>query len=409
MKILLATYWVVPHLGGVWNYMGQLKRKLELLGHEVDLLGYGENNNYIHLVNEDRKVNRDQLLPLVYTNLTKQPPQANHVNALVRYCDISRRVYELGVSYLGLEKYDIIHTQDVYSTACINRIRGKETPLVATLHGCVAYEMKHHIMNNMNQTSTSAMACSYFDELEHEGSTSAEITIVANNWLKRILTDEFHAPSNQIQVFHYGYDTKAFLERIAETESQVQRPNDKVVILYTGRLVELKGVHHLISALGRLKKLRKDWVCWIVGEGEDQDMFQDQSKSLGLENDIIFLGRRNDIPYLLSKSDIFVFPSLIENQPLSVIEAQITGKPVIASDTGGLPEMIQHGVTGLIYPKGNIEQLSNNINLLLQHKAYRETLGNNARKWGTNHWSLDQGVKNVVNMYEQAILKRKNI
>ncbi|RAS72755.1 glycosyltransferase family 4 protein [Priestia endophytica] len=409
MKILLATYWVVPHLGGVWNYMGQLKRKLESLGHEVDLLGYGENNNYIHLVNEDRKINRDQLLPLVYANLTKQPPQSNYADALVRYCDISRRVYELGVSYLGLEKYDIIHTQDVYSTACINRIRGKKTPLVATLHGCVAHEMKHHIMNNMNRTSTSAMACSYFDDLEHEGSTSAEITIVANNWLKRILTDEFHAPSEQIQVFHYGYDTKAFLERIAETESHVQRPNDKAVILYTGRLVELKGVHHLISALGRLKKLRNDWICWVVGEGEDQDMFRAQSKSLELENDIIFLGRRNDIPYLLSESDIFVFPSLIENQPLSVIEAQITGNPVIVSDTGGLPEMVQHGVTGLIYPKGDIEKLSNNINLLLQHKAYRETLGNNAKKWGMNHWSLDQGVKNVVKVYEQAIFKRKNI
>ncbi|KAB2488054.1 glycosyltransferase family 4 protein [Priestia endophytica] len=409
MKILLATYWVVPHLGGVWNYMGQLKRKLEALGHEVDLLGYGGNNNYIHLVNEDRKVNRDQLLPLVYANLTKQPYQANHANALVRYCDISRRVYELGVSYLGLEKYDIIHTQDVYSTACINRIRGKETPLVATLHGCVAHEMKHHIMNNMNQTSTSAMACSYFDDLEHEGSTSAEITIVANNWLKRILTDEFHAPSKQIQVFHYGYDTKAFLGRIAETESHVQRSNDKAVILYTGRLVELKGVHHLISALGRLKKLRKDWICWIVGEGEDQDMFHAKSKSLGLENDIIFLGRRNDIPYLLSESDIFVLPSLIENQPLSVIEAQITGKPVIVSDTGGLPEMVQHGITGLIYPKGNIEKLSDNINLLLQNNVYRETLGNNARKWGMNHWSLEQGVKNVVKVYEQAISKREDI
>lgn len=408
MKILLATYWEVPHLGGVWNYMGQLKRKLESLGHEVDLLGYGKNNDYIHLVNEDRKINRNQLLPLVYANLAKQPVPANHADALVRYCDISRRVYELGVRHLGLEKYDIIHTQDVYSTACINRIRGKETPLVATLHGCVAHEMKHHIMNTMSITPTSAMACSYFDDLEHEGSTSAEITIVANNWLKRILTDEFHTPTNQIQVFHYGYDTKAFLERIGETESPVQRPNDKAVILYTGRLIELKGVNHLISALARLKKLQKNWICWIAGEGDDQDGFYAQSKSLGLENDIIFLGRRNDIPYLLSQSDIFVLPSLIENQPLSVIEAQITGKPVIVSDTGGLPEMVQHGVTGLIYPKGDIEKLRSHINLLLQYKAYRETLGNNAKNWGMNHWSLDQGVENVIKVYEQAIFKKKN-
>ncbi|MGG0386034.1 glycosyltransferase family 4 protein, partial [Priestia filamentosa] len=125
-------------------------------------------------------------------------------------------------------------------------------------------------------------------------------------------------------------------------------------------------------------------------------------------DDIVFLGRRNDIPYLLSQSDIFVFPSLIENQPLSVIEAQITGKPIITSDAGGLPEMVQHGVTGLTYPNGNIEKLSNNINLLLENKAYRETLGNNAKKWGMNHWSLDEGVKNVIKVYEHAISKRGN-
>jgi glycosyltransferase involved in cell wall biosynthesis len=268
--------------------------------------------------------------------------------------------------------------------------------------------MKHHIMKNMNVTPRSPIACSYFDELEHEGGTSAEITIVANNWLKQILTDEFQVPSDQIEVLHYGYDTERFLGRIAETKSSVQRPKDKTIILYTGRLVELKGVHHLISALGQLKKLRQDWVCWIVGEGEGQDEFHAQSKGLGLGDDVVFLGRRNDIPYLLAQSDIFVFPSLIENQPLSVIEAQITGKPIITSDAGGLPEMVQHGVTGLIYPNGNIEKLSNNINLLLENKDYRETLGNNAKKWGMDYWSLDEGVKNVIKVYEQAIFKRKN-
>jgi glycosyltransferase involved in cell wall biosynthesis len=407
MKILLATYWVVPHLGGVWNYMGQLKKKLEALGHEVDLLGYGEDNKYIHIVNKNQKIYKYELLPLAYAKVGKQLSQDN-ADVLIRYCDILRRVYELGVSRLGLEEYDVIHTQDVYSTSCINRIRGGDTPLVATLHGCVAHEMKHHIMNNMNVTPRSPVACSYFSDLEHEGGTSAEITIVANNWLKQILTDEFHVPSEQIQVLHYGYDTRRFLERIAETESSVQRPKDKTIILYTGRLVELKGVHHLISALGQLKKLRQDWVCWIVGEGEGQGKFHAQSKELGLEDDIVFLGRRNDIPYLLSQSDIFVFPSLIENQPLSVIEAQITGKPIITSDAGGLPEMVQHGVTGLTYPNGNIEKLSNNINLLLENKAYRETLGNNAKKWGMNHWSLDEGVKNVIKVYEQAISKRGN-
>lgn len=55
MKILLATYWIVPHVGGVWNYMNQLKKRLEVLGHEVDLLGYGELHKYTYFVSEEKR------------------------------------------------------------------------------------------------------------------------------------------------------------------------------------------------------------------------------------------------------------------------------------------------------------------------------------------------------------------
>jgi hypothetical protein len=60
MKILLATYWNVPHLGGVWNYMQQLKKSLEERGHEVDLMGYGEENTIVHKVNTGEKVEKKQ-------------------------------------------------------------------------------------------------------------------------------------------------------------------------------------------------------------------------------------------------------------------------------------------------------------------------------------------------------------
>ncbi|WP_438351018.1 glycosyltransferase family 4 protein [Paenibacillus sp. FA6] len=410
MKILLATFWIIPHVGGVWNYMGQLKKKLESLGHEVDLLGYGEGNNYVYIVNEHRKVERGQLLPLVNEKLNEQPFPANYADPVVKYCEIESRIYELAASYLGLEKYDVIHTQDVISTACLNRIKPKGPALVATLHGCVAHEMRLQL----NTSPTSYMSQAYFDKLEYVGATSANFTIVANEWLKNILTNEFHVPAEQLKVLHYGYDTKTFLKRMNEKSSiqlqrPVDRPVDKKVILYTGRLVELKGVHHLISALIQLKEIRNDWVCWIVGEGEKQAELQVQSKELGLGDDIFFFGKRDDIPQMLSNSDIFVLPSLLENQPLSVIEAQITGKPVIVSDAGGLPEMVEHGVTGLISPAGDIKKLCNNLDILLENKTYRKELGSNAKNWGMTHWSLDSGVKKVVNVYKNAISKKRMV
>ncbi|MCM3197159.1 glycosyltransferase family 4 protein [Priestia megaterium] len=407
MRILLATYWPVPHVGGVWNYMEQLKEQLEILGHEVDLLGYSEDNkSYVHIVNENRKAERDKLVTLINRELNESSSPTSYDDEVVSYCELQRRIYELGVKQLGLEKYDVIHTQDVFSTTCLNNIRPKGSVLVATLHGCVAHEIRYQINAHTLQSCTPYLVRSYFDVLEYTGAISAEYTIVANQWLKNILTIEFRVPIEQIEVCHYGYDVENFLKQAQETCS-IERPNDKKVIIYTGRLTEIKGVHHLISALSHLKVIRDDWVCWIVGDGEKKAELKNQSKVLGLENHIFFLGKRDDVPCLISNSDIFVLPSLIENQPLSVIEAQIAGKPMIVSYTGGLPEMVENGVTGLISPVGNIEVLCNNLNLLLENEEYRKLLGFNAQKWGIAHWTLNKGVEKVLKIYTSAILKKR--
>ncbi|QGQ95499.1 glycosyltransferase family 1 protein [Paenibacillus psychroresistens] len=410
MRILLATFWIIPHVGGVWNYMGQLKKKLELLGHEVDILGFGEGNKYVYIVNEHRKVKRSKLIPLVEKKQGKKPYPENYADPVVKYCEVESRVFELAAAYLGLDKYEVIHTQDVLSTVCLKRVKPSGTALVATLHGCVSHEMRHQIMNS----PTFEMAKAYFDQLEYIGATSAKYTIVANQWLKNILMDEFKVPDKKLKILHYGYDVETFLSQMIDKSAiQLQRPivrpANKKVILYTGRLVELKGVHHLLSALSQLKEIRKDWVCWIVGEGEKYAELKVQSEVLELTDYVFFYEKRDDIPRILARSDIFVLPSLLENQSLSVIEAQIAGKPVIVSDAGGLPEMVEHGVTGIISPAGDVEKLCYNLDILLGDKAYRKELGANAKKWGMAYWSLDEGVRNVVKVYESSLSQKRKI
>jgi glycosyltransferase involved in cell wall biosynthesis len=179
------------------------------------------------------------------------------------------------------------------------------------------------------------------------------------------------------------------------------------VIIYTGRLVEIKGIHHLLSALSELKKLKKGWVCWIVGDGDKKAELKAQSRALGLGKRVVFLGNRNDVPSLLSLANIFVLPSLIENQPLSVIEAQLAGKPVIVSDAGGLPEMVQHGSTGIISPAGDPNSLCENIHNLLINPEYRNSLGAKAQEWALNHWSQKKAVDKVLNVYEKVLSHRK--
>ncbi|MBJ8192761.1 glycosyltransferase family 1 protein, partial [Bacillus cereus] len=84
MKILLATYWPIPHLGGVWPFMLQIKRRLELLGHTVDLMGNGPDTPKYHIVFEDRELLKDQLLPLLHTKLNESAVPVLHLDSWVQ-------------------------------------------------------------------------------------------------------------------------------------------------------------------------------------------------------------------------------------------------------------------------------------------------------------------------------------
>lgn len=404
MKILLATYWPIPHVGGVWNYMEQQKRELENLGHVVDLLGFNEDTSVVYIYNKDKVIEKEKIMPLLEAKLNEEAYPEIHANALVKYTEFQRYVFELSAAYLGLAEYDVIHTQDVIATASIARVLPEGTVLVATLHGSVAHEIRHQL-TGMHKSPTSFMARAYYDELEIIGATAASYTIVANNWMKKILTEEFQVPEEQIKVLHYGFDTDTFLLESKKVNESLLIPEDKTIITYTGRLIEMKGVHHLIAALGKLKENRDDWVCWIIGEGDKQKELEKQAIELGLEDDVFFFGNRSDVPYLLSQSDIYVFPSLLENQPLSLVEAQIAGKPTIVSDAGGLPEMVEDGVTGLIYPAGDVDALYGLLQLLLNTPNFQSIIGNNAKIWGLDYWSLSKGAKSILEVYELALAK----
>lgn len=400
MKILLATYWSIPHLGGVWTYVSQLSSRLEELGHSVDILGYGGDNTFVQLIGKDIKIPRDRWTPYVYSVLQRENYPKVYLNDLVEFTEVQRYVFELAAAEFNLDEYDIIHSHDVISTVALKRVLPEGKPLVATLHGLVSHEIRHQLQT-IHKSSTSELARAYFDEIERLGASSANVTITANEWLQEVLVSEFGVPKEQFEKLHYGFTVDRFLEEQAKL-TNIQAPPGKKVIVYAGRIIEQKGVDYLIDALASLND-RGDWVCWIIGEGNRKRHLEARVNELGLSDKILFLGKREDVPVLLKLADICVLPSLMDNQPLSVIEAQISGKAVIVSDAGGLPEMVNHGVTGLIVPQANTASLLSAIQTLLDDDAYREILGNQAREWGVNYWSMETGVDRLLEIYKRFV------
>ncbi|SDX96960.1 glycosyltransferase family 4 protein [Paenibacillus sp. CF384] len=403
MKILLATFWQVPHVGGVWKYMMQLKERLELMGHQVDLLGTAPDK--VHMPGLNKEIAKEALRPLIAAKLSASRVPQIHVDPYVMHCEYERYYLELAAAYFGLEQYDIIHTHDIFAARALRRVKSKGTALVAHVHGSVAIEVTmNYRLNPQLGVAENSPAWNYFNGIEHYGATSGDVTVTANNWQKQLLMNTFGVPEERIKVFPYGLDIDAF-ERQARKGTTMQRPPSKKIIICPARLSFVKGIDILIAALGILKWTRRDWVCWIVGDGEQRAELEQLTAAHQLQQDVLFLGVRDDIPGLLRIADIFVHSCIQDNQPFSLMEAQVAGLPSLVSTAGGLPEMVEHEVTGLISPVRDSVKLAEQLGLLLANDSLREQLGHNARIWGTAHWSMDKMMERVLDVY-QSVMKK---
>lgn len=120
------------------------------------------------------------------------------------------------------------------------------------------------------------------------------------------------------------------------------RPAGPYRLLFVGGLVPVKGVPHLLEALAQLQRKRTDWLLDIVGDGPERDAYERMARALGLTGQITFHGMQPKaaVAGFMQRADLLVLPSLWENLPCVVIEAQATGLPVVASDIGGIPELV---------------------------------------------------------------------
>ena len=113
----------------------------------------------------------------------------------------------------------------------------------------------------------------------------------------------------------------------------------------------------------------------IVGEGSRLDALQDIVRDLGLDDHVVFTGRRDDIPAVTAAFDVAVLPSYREAQGLTILEAMALSRPVVASNVGGIPEMIQDRINGLLVPPQDPPALASAIVRLLQDHPLADMLG----------------------------------
>ncbi len=163
-------------------------------------------------------------------------------------------------------------------------------------------------------------------------------------------------------------------ERRAWVRSALGIPEDRPVIIAVSRLVRAKGYPELAEAMTRLPEAE----LWVVGERLSSDRGPDMCavlRNAGLGGRLRLLGYRDDVPALMSAADIFALPSHFEGLPMSVIEAMLSGLPVVASDIRGVQEQVVSDKTGLLVPAGDAKALRNAITQLTADAALRTRMG----------------------------------
>ncbi|QEF98720.1 Putative glycosyltransferase EpsD [Stieleria maiorica] len=182
---------------------------------------------------------------------------------------------------------------------------------------------------------------------------------------------------------------------------------DDLVIGLVAKLWDGKGHAVAINALSKLVRSYPSAKLVIVGEGYLRDELETQTSDLKLQDHVVFTGFRSDIPNLNAMFDIAILASDFEGMGRVLLEAMVMGRPVVASDVGGIPDVVDDGTTGILVPPGNIDELAGALATLLADPTLREKMGRAAYARITQKFSSETMVRQIRDVYlETANSKR---
>ena len=168
------------------------------------------------------------------------------------------------------------------------------------------------------------------------------------------------------------------------------------------RLEPEKGHPTLLEAWPQVLRAVPDAYLLIVGEGSRREALEAQARELRVAHRVVFTGRRDDVPAVTAALDVAVLPSYREAQGLSVLEAMALSRPVVASNVGGIPEMIEDGVTGLLVPPHDADALAGAITRLLRDHPYADTLARAGHDLVHDRFCVELMVEAIQTIYDEG-------
>ncbi|NIM91388.1 MAG: glycosyltransferase [Candidatus Aminicenantes bacterium] len=267
--------------------------------------------------------------------------------------------------------------------------------IVFTAHGFIFNESINRLRKKL------------FIWMEWLGSKLAHRIITVSNYDRESAVLNRVSEEDKLKTIYNGIDIDDFNEKEGNyTKKALGLKDNNMVIGSVANFFPNKGLHYLIKGISELAKRHPNLVLFLVGDGPLRNELIAETKELNITDKVFFLGHVNNIPQVLKLFDIFVLPSLKEGFPWAILEAMAAKKAIVATEVGGVPEMIKDGESGVLVKPGDIDSLVKKTRALLIDSRLREKLGEAAQKRVAQKFTLKKMIEETESFYEELIQER---
>lgn len=288
--------------------------------------------------------------------------------------------------------FDVIHAHTIFpdGNAAIRMKEPFKVPVISTVHGSDimlypkrskgVYQQTRYALEESNQVIT----------VSNRLQTAAEAIY----------------PEVKVQTIYNGFNPAIFAP--GDTKKARERlgiPLDQKICLFIGNLYPVKGLTYLLQAFAKLVKTEAEIHLYIVGDGKLKSSLQAEAKSLGLAQSVSWMGRKpyEEIPSWIQSADLLVLSSLSEGLPSILLESMACGKPMIATDVGGIAEILQDGRTGRLVPAQDAQALSRAlVDMLVDHPEQLQQMGHAAYQ-ASQELTWEQNAHKMIACYESLV------
>lgn len=363
MRVLMLSPEYSPHnVGGLGRHVEELSEALVRNGHEITVLTWGQAG--------DRK--REVLRRVRVARAIGYPISAMNFVAWVLHQNF--KMLEEAIKLARETSFDLIHAHDwlVAYTAGVLK-HAYKLPLVVTIHATEAGR-NQGIHNEVHR---------YINSVEWWLTYEAWRVIACSEYMRYEVQGLFQLPPDKVYVIVNGVNTDKYRPGPSDVnfKAKYASPDEKIV-LFVGRLVREKGVQVLLDAAPAVLYAYPRAKFVICGTGPAEQQLKEKAWSAGIGPKVYFTGYVPDEERnrLYQHASVVVVPSLYEPFGLVALEAMAAGAAVVVSDTGGLSDIVTHGVNGLKAYPGNVQSLAANILRLLMDETFSSQLSRRARE-----------------------------